>query len=123
MNWLSCTLLSASITLSADDSAKVPAVTSHEFLARIVSIEPRRFPAGSDGIVIDADARWALKLEVTKIAPGHPKFAVGDTVFFGIHSPSRFFMSSADELVGKKWSFTFKELGSPRLSANRRQAE
>ena len=120
MNWLPCSLLLATITLRADDPAKVPPVAFHEFSARIVSIEPERFRSGGNGVVVDADPRWALKLEITKIASGHPKFAVGDTVVFGIHSPVRLFLKPGPEMVGKNRGFKLNEGGlSPHLSADR----
>ncbi|HOX42410.1 MAG TPA: hypothetical protein PK668_02375 [Myxococcota bacterium] len=68
-------------------------------------------------IPIGADPRFALSVEVERVAPEDPSFTPGKVTVFAIHSPALLFggtgLAEAKEIVGQRFDFTVEKHAEP----------
>jgi hypothetical protein len=75
------------------------------------------FDYAGQAIPIGADPRFALSVEIERVAPADPSFTPGKVTVFAIHSPALLFggagLTAAEEIVGQRFDFTVKKYADP----------
>jgi len=56
-------------------------------------------------LVDGALSNWAIRMHVESVAVKNPCLAPGDTVVFGVHSPSDLLGMGGEEAIGKQFQF------------------
>ena len=94
------------------------------FVGKVVSCESRFLTTVTRAFVTEHVANWVVTIEIETAEPDAPAPA-GETAAFLVHSPTRLFLASADEVGGWRCKFTIERtvegdrIGWSALTASR----